>query len=180
MTMRMSYFRKMEKDGILAQRSSIMRTCALYGDYVLVIEKEEWYSDSYPVPNVFYVIGIEGNGGFDYTELGIHRTLSAAWADWNATVGDGLICSLQPSTRHTVINYITGEIIQYPVLFGENALTMLEERIYEFWGYLPASHKWRATLEQYGVTDLKEENGKGCAQIFWNEDNEFFIRECKF
>lgn len=182
MTMRMSYFRKMEKDGVLAQRSSIMRTCALYGDYVLVIEKEEWYSDSYPVPNVFYVIGIEDNGGFDYTELGIHSSLAEAWEDYNFIVGSGLSCSLTPEVYDKVINVLTGEILEYPIFTKESQLLALAEHLYDTWGYQPVSRRWQERLNQMGVADFEAEDGHIYAyvSVFWNEEHEFYIRQYGF
>lgn len=177
---RISYFKKMGTEVVLAQRSSIMRSCAVYGDYDLIIEKEEW-RDSDHNNNVFYVIGVEGNGGFDYIILGVHNSLRGAWEDYNFIVGSGLSCPLAHyHETDVVINYITGEILEYPVITKESQLLTLAEHLYDMWGYQPVSRKWQEKLDKIGVADFQIEDGRGYVSVFWNEENEFFIRQYGF
>lgn len=177
---RISYFKKMGKEVVLAQRSSIMRSCAVYGDYDLIIEKEEWL-DSDHNNNVFYTIGVEGNDGFDYTILGVHDSLCGAWEDYNFIVGSGLSCPLAHyHETDVVINYITGEILEYPVITKESQLLTLAEHLYDMWGYQSVSRKWKEKLDKMGVADFEQEDEHYYVSVFWNEENEFSIRRYGF
>lgn len=164
-----------------ASRFEVMRTKHIGIDTLAVLEVHETLCEKNSKLCKFYVISIEHVNGFDSFVCYAYCSLKEAWNDWNFMVEGGLNCPLTHyHETDVVISYITGEILEYSILSKEKQLDTLAEHLYDMWGYQPVSHRWKERLNQMGVTDFQIEDGKGYVSVFWNEENEFCVRQYGF
>ena len=164
-----------------AFRTETIRTKYINIDTVAVLEMHETLCEKNSKLSKFYTISIKDTYGLDSFVCYVYYLLKAAWEDWDFMVEGGHSCPLTHyHETDVVISYITGEILEYSIPSKEKQLDTLAENLYDMWGYQPVSHRWKERLNQMGVTDFQIEDGKGYVSVFWNEENEFCVRQYGF
>lgn len=162
-----------------ASRLTVIRS-AYIGNAYITLEKYESFNDKCHQIYSFYAITVNGEYWLDHSVCYTYDDSKKAWADWEFMVGSGEeSCPTDFPVTHTIHNFITGEIIQYPVFPSEDELDVLEEKLYVMWGYQPSAINWHRMMRKDDamVVDLEYED---YYWVFRESDTEFVIRKYGF
>ena len=162
-----------------AVRSTQIRALNANENTVITLNMIEHFSEKLPHIKKRYSIFVEDTKGFNSTFCYSYYTTAEAYKDWNFMVGNGATCPINQE-KTTVVNYITNEVLEFTFLRKETKLVELAGYLYDMWGYRPVSHTWQDKLDKLGIADFQIEEGYGYVTVFWNEENEFFIRQYGF